>query len=561
LTSWILSNKILLLTMKDFTSYLNKLLGRRPSDLEQEVFACFDPYEPDREKRFLHFNPSRPLYLNINDDHYVYISNHTSRLRCCLDMATRHLDTASCYKHEHGTIMLGVTTPENEKNLRPKKVNYHIYIQPATAHAAAQSLASASKLADHISLIRDETPWERLCRVCVDTNTGGHITASSKRLFKVYENGLLYIVEDYQHLHFKEACKELDSVPIFIGKTVSYPILSLDNEKGLLEIPLSTLKSLQQGQIKIGGVKHPLDPVIEDRETINIDNEYPDVTEKLFKLLQDERNEYPAQYYSFKDDVPELRVDAIPLKSLSFSLKGIELHTLSSIVNLRIRGYKPLALTYYLESTADSPQEIEAYLSTIKKSAKLFDIPIANNCIVPGDTNRLKLFFISKQDKNVLPHTFQQNGNFICLLGDPSGVLKGSAYAAVHGKTEPFTPPGVMTGTLAALADVIKECTEKEVISSAAMIGRGGLITALKEASSEGLGASIYSERKGPAQVFIYGEPQAAAMVTLKESHLIDLARITSNFNLTSTTIGRVTDDSIIKINNETLLVPKGGKK
>ncbi|MCD6447269.1 MAG: hypothetical protein J7L40_03800 [Candidatus Marinimicrobia bacterium] len=541
--------------MKNFVSYLNKLLGRMPSELEQEVFACFDPYEPDREKRFLHYNPSRPLYLNIDDEHYLYISNHTSKLRCRLDMATRHLDSSACYKHEHGTIMLGVAKPENEKHLRSKHANYHIYVQPATAHAAAQSLVSASKFADHVSLIRDETPWERLCRVCVDTNTGGHITASSKRLFKTYKNGLLYIVEDYQHLHFKEACKELDSVPVFIGQTVSYPILSLDNEKGFLEIPISTLKSLQQEQLKSGGVKHPLDPTTADSETIEIDKEYPDISDRLFNLLQDERDKCPAKYYSFKGGVPELRVDVIPLNSLSFSLNGIELHTLSSIANLRIRGYKPLALSYYMESTADSPQEIEAYLSTINKSAKLFNIPIANNCIVPGDTNRLKLFFISKHKKNVLPHTFKQSGNFICLLGDPNGVLKGSAYAFVHGKTDPYTPPGVMTGTLAALVDVIKECTEKDIISSAAMIGRGGLIATLKEASSKGLGATIYSERKGPSQVFIYGEPQAAAMVTLKENHLIDLARITSNFNLTSTTIGRVTEDANILINNETLLV------
>ncbi len=546
--------------MKDFTSYLEKLLGRMPSDLEQEVFACFDPFERDREKRFLHFNPSRPLYLNIDDEHYIYISNHTNRLRCYLDMATRHLDTSSCYMHEHGAIMLDVTTPENEKYLRSRHTNYHIYVQPAAAHAAAQSLTAVSKFADHISLIRDETPWERLCRVCVDTNTGGHITASSKRLFKVYENGLLYIVEDYQHLHFKEACKELDSVPVFIGKTVSFPILSLDNEKGLLEIPLSTLKSLQQEQIKKGGGKHPLDPITEDGETIDINDEYTDITERLFNLLQEENNEYPVKYYSFENDMLELKIDAIPLNGLSFSLNGIELHTLSSIVNLQIRGYKPLALSYYLESTADSPQDIEPYLSIIKKSAKLFNIPIANNCIVPGDTNRLKLFFISKQEKDVLPHTFQQDGDFICILGDPSGVLKGSAYASVYGKTEPYTPPGVMTGTLAALVDVVKECTESKIISSVLMIGRGGLITALKKASSEGLGASIYSERKEPTEVFIYGEPQAAAMVTLKESHLINLARITSNFNLTSTTIGRVTENPNITVNNEILLISKDEK-
>ncbi|MEA2076837.1 MAG: AIR synthase-related protein [Candidatus Marinimicrobia bacterium] len=540
--------------MEKFTSHLNKLLGRMPTDLELEVFGPFGPYESNREKRFANFNSSRPLYLNIDNDHFVYISNHTNRLRCCLDMATRHLDTSSCYRHEHGTIMLGVAKPENEKHLRSRHINYHIYIQSATNNSAAKFLASVSNFADHISLIRDETPWERLCRVCVETNTGGHITASSKRLFKTYENGLLYIVADHQHFNFNEAVKKSNSVPMFIGKTVSYPILSLDNEKGFLEIPISTLKKLQQEQLKTGAVKHPSNPDNESYDILKDIDEEPDIINKLFKLVQKEQNAYPAKFYSFSDEIPELRIDAISLNSLSFSLTGIELHTLSGIVNMQIRGLKPLALSYYMESTADSPQEIEPYLNAIKKSAKLFGIPIANNCIVPGKTNRLKLFFISKKESDILPHTFQQENDFICLLGDPNGVLVGSAYAHVHGKTEPYTPPGVMTGTLAALVDVIKECSDKKVISSASMISRGGLITVLKEAGKNGLGASIYSERKGPAQVFIFGEPQAAAMVTIKENHLIDLARITSNFNLTSTTIGRVSSDPEIRINNEVLI-------
>ena len=145
--------KRLFFTMKTFTTHLTKLLGKTPTELELEVFAPFDPFEPNKEKRFAHFNPSRPLYLNIDDEHYVYISNHTNRLRCCLDMATRHLDNSSCYQHEHGTIMLGVTKPENEKNLRSQHINYHIYIQSVTQHSAAPILASVSKFADHISLI------------------------------------------------------------------------------------------------------------------------------------------------------------------------------------------------------------------------------------------------------------------------------------------------------------------------------------------------------------------------------------------------------------------------
>jgi len=540
--------------MNDFKTHLSKILGKDPSEYEMHVYAHFDPFETDRNKRFAHFNPSRPLFLNIDDEHFVYISNHTNRLRCCLDMATRHLDSSSCYQHEHGTIMLGISKPESEKNVNSRHVNYHIYIQQVSIHAASESLSAVSQYADHISLIKDESPWERLCRVCVETKTGAHITASSKRLSRVYENGLLYIVPDHLHIDFKKAGESLNSSPVFIGITVSYPILSLENENGLLEIPLSTLKALQQEQIKTGATKHLIEPENEERDILHDLKEKKDIIQKVFQQVEKESIAYPTKFYNFEKGIPELRIDAVPLNGLSFSKNGIELHTLQSIVNLQLGGIQPLALSYYLESTADSPKEIEPYLDAIKKSAKLFGIPIANNCIVPGKENRLKLFMISKKNENILPSAFQQEGDFICLLGDPSGTLIGSAYAHVHELNDPFTPPGVMTGTLAALMDVINECQEKHIISSVSMISRGGLMAALKNATENGYGASIYSERKGPEQLFIFGEPQAAVLVTIKENHLIDLARITSNYNLTSTTIGRVSEEPKIMINNKVWL-------
>lgn len=394
--------------MNDFKLHLSKILGKTPSEYELEVFAPFDPYETDRLKRFAQFNPSRPLFLNIDDEHYVYISNHTNRLRCCLDMATRHLNASVCYQHEHGTIMLGVTKPEDEKNVNSRHVNYHIYIQQVSAHAASESLALVSHYADHISLIKDETPWERLCRVCVETKTGAHITASSKRLLKNYEDGLLYIVPDHQHLHFKKAVKSLDSSPVFIGVTVAYPILSLDNEKGLLEVPLTTLKELQQQQLKSVAAKHPVEPESEESDILEGLKEKRNIVNRVFEQVEQEAAEYPTKTYTFEEEVPELRVDAVPLKGLSFSKNGIELHTLQTIVNLQIKGIQPLALSYYLESTAETPQEIESYLNALKKSAKLFGIPIANNCIVPGRENRLKLFLISKKESKYPPLCFPE---------------------------------------------------------------------------------------------------------------------------------------------------------
>ena len=540
--------------MKNFTTYLSKILGQEPNEKQIKIFSCFDPYDVHINKRFALYSQSRSLFLNIDDEHYLYVSNHTNTLRCQLDMATRQLDISECYPHENGTIMLGITTPEKEKTLSSRQIKYHIYIQAASSLAASRSLAQISQYADYISLIGDESPWERLCRICAETNTGAHITASTARLFKTIENGLLYIVPDHLLSNFKNASRDLDTLPVFIGKTVSYPIVSLDNELGLHEIPILTLKSLISGQIKeqVSTVKTHVNENSTQNE-LTYSGNAKELIPTLFQFIANESKAYPEKTFHFPGAFSTLRIDAKPLNGLSFSVNGVQLHVLSNIVNLRLKGLEPLALSYYLETRSESPQEIEPLIAAISKSAKLFNIPLANNCIVHGNNDLVHLFFISKPAEQAVCSDFKDTHDFICLLGDPNGEIQGSAFAHILGAKESFTPPGVMSGTLVALVDVMNECLEKKIIKSVSMIGRGGLIAALHKAMASGKGAHIYSERKGPTERFIFAEPQAAALVTIQEKHLIDLARITSEYNLSSTTIGRVSDKPEIQINNEIL--------
>ncbi|MBW6458181.1 MAG: hypothetical protein K0B52_03370 [FCB group bacterium] len=536
--------------MTEFTSYLRKLLGREAAPMEEKAFRCFDPASADRKKRFARYSESKPLFLNIDDENYVYVSNHGNALRCRLDMATRHLDASVCYQHPYGNIMLGVMHPGKERHLQARFTDYHIYVQPAAAKAAAQSLGRAADFADHIAMITEETPWERLCRVCVATNTGGHITTSHQRLFTPMDNGLLYFVARHSEKAFKEAAAVFDHSLYFIGKTVAHPILSLDNEDGLLEVPLSTLRALQQVQNKAPFPKTYFN--IDTNETTAFDEKplTPGEVDVLLTFLDTENMEHSPESYTLSGGLPELRIDPYPLKGLAFSENGVQLHTLSAMTDLFIRGLRPIALTWYMETSAESPQEIEPLITMITKSAGLFDIPVANFLLVPSDTDRLHLFFISRNDNPQYTGMFEDAGDFICLLGDPNGTLCGSAYAMAMGNEGVFHPPSVMTGTLASLVDVIDTCFKKNIIRSAAPVRRGGLIAALYRACSAGKGAAIYAERKSPEREFMFGEPQAAVMVSLKEKHLIDLARITSHYNLTSTTIGRVTDKPEITLNN-----------
>lgn len=535
--------------MSEFQSYLQRLLGHEPTGLEEKAFTCFDPGIGDRKKRFSRYNSGQSLYININDDHYLYVSNHSNPMHCRLDMAAHHLYEPLCYRHDRGMLMLGITKPEQEEHLRARFTNYYIYYQRADRESRHEQLQELPRDAAYIELLSDESPWEGLCRACMGNQAGAHITASVQRLFTTLEQGLLYFVPEHLHSDFKAAAGKLKQSPGIIGKTLNYPVINLENEEGLLEIPLSTLRLLQQQlHLQQHQRKQETDNSKKThRQKIALKKDIH-VTD-LIKAVEKENAEYPLKDYQPGNGAPALRVHAFPMRGLYFHEKSAELHTLSAISDLQIRGRKVLALSYFIESTADSPFDLEPMISSVKKSAALFDIAIANSRVLPGKENRLLLFLISKESDQPVPESFQEAGDFICLLGDPNGVLEGSAYARAAGDKSIYMPPGVMSGTIAALSDVVKICNDKGLLRSAEKIGSGGLMMALYKATRSGLGANIYSERKSPEAVFIYGEPQAAVLISIREKDLIDLARITSNYNVTSTTIGRVDAEMGIVIN------------
>ncbi|MDD4961041.1 MAG: hypothetical protein PHX07_02270 [Candidatus Marinimicrobia bacterium] len=535
--------------MQDFDRTLQKLLGHEVTAIEKKAFAGFDPQEQDREKRFNRYNISRDVYINIDDTHYLYLSNHRDALRCRLDMAAHYLYSPLCYEHEDGRLMLGITRPEQEQHIRSRFIDYAIYFQPVSSGEDEKDLQLLRYYAAYIALVAGEAPWERLCRVCLEHQTGAHITAAAQRLFAEYENALLYFIPDNRNADFKAAAEKAGMFPRFLGKTVRYPVLNLDNEDGLLDIPLSTLRLILQQLQQYSPARNGIYEAETEADSI-FEEDIPADPAALLKLIEFEHASAPTRRYADREGIPDLQIDTFPMWGMRFNEKSAELHALSAIVDLQVRGKKILAMSYFIESSAAYPQDNENVMAVLRKSAALFDIPLANSRIHAGENDRLTLFFVSRDTEDPLPAEFSDAGDFICLLGDPNGELRGSAYAKVLGKPEGITPPGVMTGTLAALVDVLNACNEKRILASARMIRRGGLFAALHHACGNRRGANIYSERKGSEAAFVYGEPQAAVLISIKEKYLIDLARITSNYNITSTTIGRVTAEPGIVINN-----------
>ncbi|MDD3095954.1 MAG: hypothetical protein PHD63_06905 [Candidatus Marinimicrobia bacterium] len=512
--------------MQDFEKILQKLLGHEIPVIEQKAFAFFDPREEDREKRFNRYNVNRDVYINIDDTHFLYLSNHRDALRCRLDMAAHYLYSPICYEHKNGRLMLGITRPEQEQHIRSRFSDYAIYFQSVSSKEDEDDLQILRYYANYIALVADEHPWERLCRVCLEQQTGAHITASAQRLYSVHKNAMIYFVPDNRNADFKAAAEKAGMFPQFLGKTVRFPVLSLDNEDGWLDIPLSTLRLLEQ----------QMQPHLPGKNGIYIpepdsNGEFPEERQfdpsALLKALENEKSTAPTRRYPGQNGIPDLQIDAYTMRGMHFNEKSAELHALSAIVDLQVRGMKVLAMSYFIESSAEFPQDNESVITALRKSAALFDIPLANSRIEAAEKDALTLFFICRDAERRIAQQFSEAGDFICLLGDSNGELKGSVYAGILGVSDLYAPPGVMTGTLAALVDVLHACAEKNILSSARMIRRGGLFAALHAACGERFGATIYSESKGPETAFIFGEPQAAVQVSQKEKNLIDLARIT----------------------------------
>ncbi|NLA39768.1 MAG: hypothetical protein GX882_10430 [Methanomicrobiales archaeon] len=444
--------------------------------------------------------------------------------------------------------MLGITRPEHEQHINSRFTDYAIYFQTVSSQEDEKDLQLLRYYASYIALLADEHAWERLCRLCLEHQVGAHITAAAQTLFTEHENALLYVIPDNRNADFKAAAEKAGMFPRFLGKTLRYPVLNMDNEEGVLDIPLSTLRLLIQELQKYPGprnnsleIEPERDPVFRDEEEVN--------PQDVLRIIETEKSSAPTRIYPAKDEIPGLQIDAFPMWGMGFSEKSAELQTLSSIVDLLIRGRKILAMSYYIESASEHPQHCDTVIAALAKSVALFEIPIANSRVEAGDKNQLLLFFISRENEKALAAEFSEAEDFICLLGDPNGELRGSAYAKAIGREDTFIPPGVMSGSLAALAEVLNFCQEKQILASATMIRRGGLFAALHRACGNNLGANIYSERKESENAFIYGEPQAAVLISIKEKHLIDLARIATKFNVSSSTIGRVTAESEIIIN------------
>ncbi len=148
---------------------------------------------------------------------------------------------------------------------------------------------------------------------------------------------------------------------------------------------------------------------------------------------------------------------------------------------------------------------------------------------------------------------FKHADDFIIVLGALNGKLGGSEYLnVVHQKIEgPIAPINLEFEM--RVQEVCLEAIKKKIVNSAHDISIGGLAVCIAESlmrSPSQLGAKIDCARRLRNDELLFGECPSAIVITIPEINLIDLIMIAKDLDVPTQTIGRVTNDGKLRINN-----------
>jgi len=150
---------------------------------------------------------------------------------------------------------------------------------------------------------------------------------------------------------------------------------------------------------------------------------------------------------------------------------------------------------------------------------------------------------------------FKKPGNFIMMFGAVKGELGGSEYLKViHDKVAGKSPEL----NLDFEKRIQKACLagiRRRIINSAIDISDGGFATAVAEAcilnKEKNIGAEIHFSEKIRNDELLFSETQSVIIVTIDDDKLLEIEKISSRYSVPCTTVGKVTDDGRLKINNE----------
>ena len=254
-------------------------------------------------------------------------------------------------------------------------------------------------------------------------------------------------------------------------------------------------------------------------------------------------------------------------------LNGAKMAVAESARNVVCSGGQPLAITNCLNF--GNPQDPEVYWQFKQAVIGLGDMCRELNTPVTGGnvsfynetldtavypTPVIGMVGMLEDVKNTVTIDYKNSGDFIVVLGSLNGVIGGSEYLkTIYGRVE-----GPIANIDMRLEHRIQsmclESIEKGIINSAHDLSDGGLAVNIAESimtSEQNLGASLNLVRKLEDVELLFGECPSVIVVTIKESDLYNLVVLAKKYDIHTQTIGKVTDDGILKINDQISLKKK----
>ena len=246
--------------------------------------------------------------------------------------------------------------------------------------------------------------------------------------------------------------------------------------------------------------------------------------------------------------------------------KGGMIAVAESARNVVCTGAEPLAITNCLNF--GNPQDPEIYWQFRQAVLGMGEMCRALNTPVTGGnvsfynentqgavypTPVIGMVGLLENIDNFTSASFKDDGDFIIALGSINSTLGASEYLkTIYGKIE----GPVHNFDIESELSVQKLCLDaikQGFIKSAHDLSDGGLAVNVSESilfSKKGIGAKINLSRKLREDELLFGECQSVIIVSIEENNLHELVSMANKLNVYTQTIGKVTDNNRLTIND-----------
>lgn len=245
---------------------------------------------------------------------------------------------------------------------------------------------------------------------------------------------------------------------------------------------------------------------------------------------------------------------------------GGKIAVAESARNVVCSGARPMAITNCLNY--GNPYDPEVYyqfkesVMAMGEACRVFNTPVTggnvsfynespNTAIFP--TPVIGMLGLVEDLEHVTTSEFKDAGDFIVMLGTIKPELGGTEFLKVVHDKVTGNAPSIDLQFEKRVQEATLEAIKSGIVKSATDISDGGMAVAVAESlirnKENNFGASLYISRKMREDELLFSESQSVIILTINENNLLNLEKITSQFQVPSTTIGKVTDDGILKIN------------